>query len=72
MEAAVRLNPSQIHLLRMFSINKTEESNRKLKKALIDFHGKEVEKRGAMLAQEQHLTNERLEAMSYEHHRMHS
>lgn len=72
MEAAVRLNPSQIHLLRMFSINKTEESNRKLKKALFDFYCKEVENMGAKLAQEQHLTNERLEAMSYEHHRMHS
>ena len=37
-----------------------------------DKYCQEVERLGAEIAQEQHLTNERLEAMSYEHHRVHS
>lgn len=32
------LNPSQIHLLRLFSINKTTESEAELKEALFDFY----------------------------------
>jgi hypothetical protein len=68
---AAQLNPTQVHLLRMFSVNKSEDAMRKLKKALFEYYCHEVERMGTELAAQQNLTDERLEAMSFEHHRLH-
>lgn len=63
------LNKTQIHLLRMFSYNQTEDSMSKLKKVLFKFYCSEVERMGATIASQKHLTDADLEAMSLEHNR---
>jgi len=42
METAV-LNPSQLHLLRMFSYNKDEESFKSLKEALFNYYSQRMD-----------------------------
>ncbi|MBQ0090862.1 MAG: hypothetical protein KBT27_16175 [Prevotellaceae bacterium] len=70
MQTAATLNPTQVHLLRMFSVNTSESSLRQLKKVLFDFYCRQVELKGTVLAKEMHLTNEKLETMSNEHDRI--
>lgn len=64
-----QLNPTQIHLLKLFANNQTESSMTKLKKVLFEFYCSEVERMGAEIAAAQHLDDAKLEAMSHEHHR---
>lgn len=63
------LNPTQIHILKMFNFNQTESSVNKLKQQLFKFYCSEVERIGSHIATSQNLTDEKLEAISNEHNR---
>jgi len=67
---ATTLNPTQVHLLKMFSASTSESSLKQLKKVLFDFYCKQVEIKGAALAKSMNLTDAKLEAMSNEHDRI--
>lgn len=67
MQAVASLNPTQVHLLKMFSVNTSELFLKQLKKVLFDFYCKQVECKGTELAKTMNLTDEKLEAMSNEH-----
>ena len=57
MEATI-LNPSQLHLLRMFSYNKDEESLRELKEVLFNYYCQKVDEEGKRIWEEKNLNNE--------------
>lgn len=65
-----RLNPIQIHLLKMFSVNQTESSLKKMKRQLFDFYCREVEEMGAQIATERGYDDNAFEAMTHQHDRI--
>ena len=62
METAV-LNPSQLHLLRMFSYNRDEESFKSLKEALFNYYCKKMDEESDKWWQENNMTAEKFEEM---------
>lgn len=68
MEATV-LNPTQLHLLKMFSRLDSEQDLKEVQQVLSDYYFKKVEKRAAEISKEKKWTPEMLEAMANEHFR---
>ena len=69
MEAKI-LNPSQLHLLRMFAYNKDVESLKVLKEALFDYYCQKMDEESDKWWQENDMTTEKFEDMcSNIHHR---
>jgi len=58
MEAALSLNPSQLHLLRMFSYNDDETSFNILKEALFQFYCEKMKEEGKRVWNEKKMNNE--------------
>ena len=52
------LNPVQLHLLRVFSYNKDEESLNELKEVLFNHYCQKVDKEGKRIWQEKGMNNE--------------
>ena len=67
METAV-LNPSQLHLLRMFSYNKDEESLKSLKEALFNYYCQRVDEESDKWWKENNITTEKFEEMCSDIH----
>jgi len=57
MEATI-LNSSQLHLLRMFSYNRDEESLYELKEVLFKYYCQKVDEEGKRIWQEKNMSNE--------------
>jgi len=57
MEATV-LNPTQLHLLRMFSYNRDEESFNELKEVLFNYYCQRINIEGKRLWKEKNMSNE--------------
>jgi len=66
MEATVAhqpLNATQLHLLKLFSYKKTEESLQELKSVLLDFYQKKLDEETERWWQENNMTVEKFEEM---------
>jgi len=59
MEATI-LNPSQLHLLRMFSYNKDERSLQELKEVLFNYYWQKVGEESKEVWKEKNLSNEQM------------
>ncbi|MBR5958658.1 MAG: hypothetical protein IKZ99_09870 [Salinivirgaceae bacterium] len=68
MEATV-FNPTQLHLLKMFSRLDSEQDLKEVQQVLSDYYFKKVEKRAAEISKEKKWTPEMLETMANEHFR---
>ena len=66
---ATMFNPTQLHLLEMFSLMKTEEELLEMQSVLSDYYFDKVERMGVQLATEKGWTPDVLERMSNEHYR---
>jgi hypothetical protein len=72
MEAAVSyppLNPVQLHLLKMFSFTKSEESLNELKSVLLDFYHKKLDEETDRLWEEGKLNDHVIDEMLNCHQR---
>uniref|UniRef100_A0AB33ITT7 Uncharacterized protein n=1 Tax=Prevotella sp. GTC17253 TaxID=3236793 RepID=A0AB33ITT7_9BACT len=65
-------NPTQLHLLKLFSFNETEEELAELKTALMDFYQKKLDKRLNELWDKGEITDEKLEEIKTMHLRKHA
>jgi hypothetical protein len=63
------LNAIQLHLLKLFSYKKTEESLQELKSALLDFYQKKLDEETDKWWQENNMTTEKFEEMFSNIHR---
>ncbi len=63
------LNPTQIHLLQMFSFNKRKEDLLELKAFLLDFYRKKVDEESANLWDKLDLNDAKIEKMLHTHKR---
>jgi hypothetical protein len=61
--AAAVLNPSQLHLLRMFSHNQDEESFKVLKEALFNYYCQKMDEESDKWWEENNMTTEKFEEM---------
>lgn len=61
------LNPTQLHLLKMFSFSKTEESLENIKDALMHYFAKNVDDAMDLLWDEGKWDNQKNEAVLKEH-----
>jgi len=52
------MNPTQLHLLRMFSYNKDEESLSELKEILFNYYCQKMNEEGKRVWQEKNMSNE--------------
>jgi len=68
MEATI-LNPSQLHLLHMFSYNRDEESLLELKEVLFNYYCQKVEEEGKRVWKEKKLSNEQMHELLNTHSR---
>ncbi|MCL2649571.1 MAG: hypothetical protein FWD60_00930 [Candidatus Azobacteroides sp.] len=66
MEATI-LNPSQLHLLRMFSYNKDEESLHELKEVLFNYYCQKVDEEGKRIWKEKNMSNEQMHELLNTH-----
>ena len=66
---ATKFNPTQLHLLEMFSLMKTEDELLEMQSVLSKYYFDKVERMGAQLAAQKGWTPEVLEEMSHEHFR---
>jgi len=57
------LNPSQLHLLRMFSYNKDEESLNELKEVLFNYYCKKMDEESNKWWKENNMTPEKFDEM---------
>jgi hypothetical protein len=57
MESAI-LNPVQLHLLRMFSYNRDEESLNEIKEVLFNYYCQKVDEEGKKIWKEKNMSNE--------------
>ena len=62
MEATI-LNPTQLHLLRMFSYNKDEDSFNVLKEALFNYYCQKMDEESDKWWKENNMTAEKFEEM---------
>lgn len=72
MQTRTIFNPTQLHLLKLFSINDTEESLRELKVALMTFYQDKLDHRLDKLWSDGEITDEKLEEIKNMHLRKHS
>ncbi|GHT37249.1 hypothetical protein FACS189435_1850 [Bacteroidia bacterium] len=63
------LNPTQLHLVEMFSFSMQEETLVELKSVLLDFYRKKVDEETDAFWEEQHLDNARMEEIMNAHNR---
>ena len=66
---APALNPTQLHLLKMFSFCKTEEALENIKKALLKYYSVEIDKEMDALWASGEMTDEKQEAFKNGHFR---
>jgi hypothetical protein len=66
MEATI-LNPSQLHLLRMFSYNKDEESLHELKEVLFNYYCQKMNEEGKRIWKEKNMNNEQMQELLNTH-----
>ena len=66
---ATTFNTTQLHLLQMFALMKTEDELKEMQSVLSDYYFDKVDRMGAQLAAEKGWTPEILENMSHEHYR---
>ncbi|MDR0845408.1 MAG: hypothetical protein LBN71_09305 [Tannerella sp.] len=66
------LTPMQIHLLRMFSFNRQEESMLELKSVLLEFYRNKVDKETEAFWESHNLTDADMERIMYSHDRLSS
>lgn len=72
MQTRTIFNPTQLHLLKLFSINDTEESLRELKVALMTFYQDKLDHRLDKLWSDGEITDEKMEEIKNMHLRKHS
>jgi len=63
------MNPTQLHLLRMFSYNKDEESLNELKEALFNYYCQKVGEEGKRIWKEKGMNNEMMHDLLNTHSR---
>ncbi|MDR3329537.1 MAG: hypothetical protein LBS63_05480 [Prevotellaceae bacterium] len=63
------LNPTQLHLVEMFSFTKHEENLAELKVILLDFYRKKVDTETEAFWTSHHLDNAKMEGIMYAHNR---
>ena len=61
------LNPTQLHLLHLFSHNKSEESFNVLKEALFEYYCKQVNEEGKRIWKEKNMSNEMMHELLNTH-----
>jgi len=61
------LNPTQLHLLKMFSFAKTEDDLQDLKEALCSYYAKKVDDEMDRLWESKDWTEEKIDAVLKEH-----
>ena len=66
MEATV-FNPTQLHLLRMFSYNRDEESLNELKDVLFNYYCQKVNEEGKRVWEEKNMSNETMHELLNTH-----
>jgi len=66
MEATI-LNPSQLHLLRMFSYNKDEKSLYELKEVLFNYYCQKVGEEGKRVWKEKNMSNAQMHELLNTH-----
>ena len=66
MEATL-LNPVQLHLLRMFTYNRDEESLFELKEVLFDYYCQKVNEEGKRIWKEKNMSNETMQELLNTH-----
>ena len=66
MEATL-LNPVQLHLLRMFSYNRDEESLDELKEALFNYYCLKLNEEGKRIWKEKNMSNEMMRELLNTH-----
>jgi hypothetical protein len=64
---ATMLNPTQLHLLNMFSYNKDEASLNELKEVLFEHYCQKVSEEGKRVWQEKNMTNEMMHELLNTH-----
>ena len=67
MEATV-FNPTQLHLLRMFSYNRDEESLKELKVVLFNYYRQKMDEEGDKWWKENNMTPEKFDEMTKDLH----
>ena len=73
MEALVSnspLNPVQLHLLKMFSHTKSEESLKALQSVLFDYYRKKMKEQTYEFWEKNHLDSSKMEEIMYGHNRI--
>ena len=68
MEATV-LNPTQLHLLKMFSYNRDEESLYEMKEVLFNYYCQKVSEEGKRVWEEKNMSNEMMHELLNTHTR---
>jgi len=66
MEATI-LNSTQLHLLRMFSYNKDEESFNELKDVLFNYYCRRIKEEGKRIWKEKNMSNEMMHELLNTH-----
>ena len=61
------LNPIQLHLLRIFSYNKDEESLNELKEVLFNYYCQKVDEEGKRIWKEKNMSNEMMNELLNTH-----
>ena len=72
MQTNTHFNPTQLHLLKLFSINKTEEELVELKTALMEYYQKKLDQRLNDLWDKGEITPDKLEEIKAMHLRKHT
>ena len=66
MEATV-LNPTQLHLLKLFSYNRDEESLYEIKEVLFNYYCQKVSEEGKRVWEEKNMSNEMMHELLNTH-----
>ena len=64
------MNSTQLHLLRMFSYNKDEDSLNELKEALFKYYCQKMDEEGKRIWKEKNMSNEQMHDLLNTHLRM--
>ena len=72
MEKQIGLNPTQLYLLKLFAQNGSEKSLNELKKVLVEYYQKKLNKKLNDLWNDGVITPEKLEEIKHMHLRIHT
>ena len=72
MEKQIGLNPTQLYLLKLFAQNGSEKSLNELKKVLVEYYQKKLNKKLNDLWNDGVITPEKLEEIKHMHLRTHA